>query len=266
MSIQNYTDSTIQQQFEIRKVGLAQPFLWLARGWQDLWQRPWVSIAYGLMVTMMGVVILLFSSTHIYLIAAAISGFLLTGPFMSIGLCELSRQYEHGQSVGFDDSLSILASKITPIKHFSTTLLATSILWFILSSLVLFAVFGDAAPSINASVWSSFLEMVSPQQVLLYLVVGGVLACIVFTLSVISIPAIIDSEVTAIDAMLLSGKVVAQNFFALIVWASLIFVLTAIGFISYLLGMIIIFPLLGHATWHAYRDLVKIKIESTDDP
>ncbi|MBL1321340.1 MAG: DUF2189 domain-containing protein [Methylophaga sp.] len=264
MSIQNYTNSTIQHQFEIHKVGLAQPFLWLARGWQDLWQRPWVSIAYGLMVTMMGVVILLFASTHIYLIAAAISGFLLAGPFMSTGLCELSRQHEHGQSVGFDDSLNVLASKITPIKHFSATLLIISILWFILSSLALFAVFGDASPSINASVWSSFLEIVSLQQVLLYLVVGGILACIVFALSVVSIPAIIDSDVTALDAMLLSVQVVAQNFFAMIIWASLIFVLTAIGFISYLLGMIVIFPLLGHATWHAYRDLVEIKVEPTD--
>ncbi len=259
MNIHNNTESTIQQQFEIQKAGLVQPFLWLGRGWQDLLQRPWVSIGYGLIVTVMGAVILLFASNHIYMIAAAISGFLLAGPFMSIGLCELSRQHEQGHSVGFDDSLAILASKSRPLKNFSSTLLMISILWFILSALVLFILFGDIAPSISASVWSDFQDMVTPQQVFLYLIVGGILACIVFALSVVSIPVIIDSKATALDAMLLSMRVIIRNFPAMIVWAGLIVVLTALSFSSYLLGMIIIYPLLGHATWHAYRDLVETK-------
>jgi len=259
MKMLSNVNTIIQDRFEIRKAELVRPFFWLGRGWQDLWKNPSASIAHGVMVAMMGAVILLFASSHIYMIATVISGFLLAGPFMSIGLCELSRQQENEQSLSFDDSLSVLASNRVPLGNFSTTLLVISVLWFTLSGLVLFAFFGDIAPSIKDSLWDDFMYMVSPEQVLLYIVVGSILACIVFALSVVSIPAIIDSHVQALDAMLLSIHVVVCNFPVMIIWAALIVILTAIGFLSYLLGMVIIYPLLGHATWHAYRDLVEIK-------
>ena len=252
-------NAEVQDYFIIRKAELIKPFLWLIRGWQDILQHPSISIAYGAMVSAMGVVILLFASNHVYLIATAISGFLLVGPFMSIGLLELSRQQEHGKTLSFEGSLAALVSKKIPLKHFATTLLAISVFWFILSGLVLFIMYENITPSIQDSLWSGFLEMVTPQQVALYIVVGGILAGIVFVLSAVSIPAIIDNQITALDAMLLSIKVVLTNLPIMIIWASLIVVLTMIAFSSYLLGMIIIYPLLGHATWHAYRDLVEAK-------
>lgn len=257
MDTQSKVNDTIQQRLKIRKVRIVDPFLWISKGWQDLWQHPSASIAYGVMVSVMGALILLFASNHIYLIAAAISGFLLTGPFLSIGLCELSRRKEHGQSLSFDDSLTIFDANRAPLRNFSTTLLVISALWFILSGLVLFVLFGDVVPSFKDSLWGNVLDSVSLQQVSLYLIVGGILACIVFVLSVVSIPAIIDRHLTAQEAMLLSMHVVVRNLPVMIIWAGLIVVLTAIGFISFLLGMIIIYPLLGHATWYAYRDLIE---------
>jgi uncharacterized membrane protein len=265
MDSQNNISNATHNQFEIRKAGLVKPFLWLYKGWQDLLQRPSTSLAYGMTVSLMGAVILLFASNHIYIIAAAISGFMLAGPFVSIGLCEISRQQEHGQSLGFTDSLAALSANSIPLRNFSSTLLIISILWFILSGLVLIIFFGDIAPSIEDSLWGSFLDMVTVQQIFLYILVGGILASIVFVLSVVSIPAIIDGRATAMSAMSLSMQVVAANFLVMIVWAGLIFLLTAIGFLSCLLGMIVIFPLLGHATWHAYRDLVEVKSEGHSD-
>lgn len=259
MSALNNANITVPDQFIIRRAGLMTPFFWLIRGWQDILKHPGMSMFYGVMISAMGVVILLFSSNHIYLIAAAISGFLLVGPFLSIGLLELSRQQEHGKALSFDDSLAVLVSKKTPLKHFATTLLAISLFWFIVSGLVLFVMYGNITPSIQDSLWGGFLEMVTPQQIALYLMVGGILAGIVFVLSAVSIPAIIDSQITALDAMLLSIRVVLTNLPIMIIWASLIVVLTVVAFGSYLLGMIIIYPLLGHATWHAYRDLVEIR-------
>jgi len=259
MSMLSSVNSTIQNRLTIRKAGFASPFSWLSRGWRDLWQHPRVSLAYGGIISAMGVVILLFASTHIYLIATAISGFLLAGPFLAIGLCELSRRQEQGQSLSFDDSLSVFNSNKAALAYFSAALLIISILWFILSSLVVLALFGDVAPSIKDTLWGDFLNMVSHQQLLLYLLIGGILACVVFALSVVSIPVIIDSHATAQEAILLSIQVVIINLPIMIIWASLIVALTAIGFMSYLLGMIIIYPLLGHATWHAYRDLIEVK-------
>jgi len=259
MSTLSNASITVQDHFIVRKAGLMKPFFWLIRGWQDLLQYPGISISYGAMISAMGVVIMVFASNHVYLIAAAISGFLLVGPFLSIGLLELSRQQDHGKALSFEDSLAVLVSKKIPLKHFAITLLAISFFWFIVSGLVLFVMYGNITPSIQDSLWGGFLEMVTPQQVALYLVVGGILAGIVFVLSAVSIPAIIDSQVTALDAMLLSIKVVLTNLPIMIVWAGLILILTIIAFSSYLLGMIIIYPLLGHATWHAYRDLVEVK-------
>jgi uncharacterized membrane protein len=98
--------------------------------------------------------------------------------------------------------------------------------------------------------------MLSPAQLLGYVVCGGVLAVIVFSVSVVSIPLIIDRHVRASEAMRTSVRVTLANLPAMVVWAGLIVALTALGFLTLLVGMVVIAPLLGYATWHAYRDLI----------
>ncbi|MDT8310218.1 MAG: DUF2189 domain-containing protein [Methylophaga sp.] len=257
MSIKSHGSSENHTRFQVRSVTLSRPFYWIRKGCQDLWYYPGSSIAYGVIVTALGLIVLLSASSHIYLIAAAVSGFLLVGPIMASGLCELSRLQERGEPVSFDNSLDVLGRNKTSLIRFAAILLGFSVFWFILSGLVLFAVIGNIAPSINETLWGGFLDLVTPLQLVLYIIVGGTLACIVFVLSVVSVPAIIDSPVTAMDSMLLSIRVVAANLPAMIIWAGLIVVLTAVGFVTCLLGMIVVYPLLGHATWYAYRDLVK---------
>jgi uncharacterized membrane protein len=90
-----------------------------------------------------------------------------------------------------------------------------------------------------------------------YLLVGAVLAAAVFALSAVSVPMIMDRPVGAATAMMTSLRAVALNLPAMLLWAVLIAVLTAIGFATYLLGLVIVLPLLGHASWHAYKDLVR---------
>lgn len=256
MSVGSETGCNPYTQFSIRSVTISQPLSWLRSGWQDLAQHPGVSIAHGLLVTGLTLVILLFASNHVYLMAAAISGFLLVGPIMATGLCELSRRRERGESTSFDDSLDALGRNRTPLVRFALILLSFSVIWFLLSGLVLLAVIGNVAPDIDESLWGGFLDIVTPLQMMLYVVVGGMLALIVFVLSVVAIPAIIDSAVPALDSMLISVRAVVANPLAMLVWAGLIVVLTAAGFLTLLVGMVVIYPLLGHATWYAYRDLV----------
>ena len=90
-----------------------------------------------------------------------------------------------------------------------------------------------------------------------YAAVGAVLAIVVFVLSAISIPMLLDRDVDIYTAMATSLVAVGRNISAMAVWAILIVVLSAIGFVTLLLGMIVIFPVIGHATWHAYRDIVQ---------
>ncbi|WP_438971225.1 DUF2189 domain-containing protein [Methylophaga sp.] len=256
MSVQNVTHYKIPSQFSIQRVAFLRPFRWLFQGWQDFLAHPGASIAHGLIVTSIFAVALLLTSHHIYVLAAVISGFMLVGPIMAAGLCEISRRKETGETISFDTSLNGLGRNQHALVRFSSILLGFSVLWFALSALVLMATIGNVAPALDQAFWGNFFDHMTPTQLVLYLVVGGLLASMVFVLSVVSVPAIIDSSINALDALFISMKVVATNIPTMLVWAGLIALLAGLGIATFLIGMIVIYPLLGHASWHAYRDLV----------
>ena len=238
-----------------RRVSFLRPFNWLVSGARDLSKYPKVSLSHGLIVTGVFWIALLVTSMHIYALAAVLSGFMLIGPIMAAGLCEVSRRREKNEPISFDESLSGLSRNQSALLRFSGFLLGFSVLWFIISALVLMATVGDVAPPLDRTLWGDFFAFASPLQTVLYFVVGGLLATLVFMMSVVSVPAIIDSDIKALDAAFISIRVVLSNIVTMILWAALLALLTGIG-ISFLIAMVVIFPLLGHATWHAYRDLV----------
>jgi len=204
----------------------------------------------------MGAVLLMLGSSHAYLVAAAISGYLLVGPIMTTGLCELSRRRAAGEPTGFDESFQGMMRNPEGLLYFGVVLAIVAAAWFVVSGIVLQSVWHASAPNLGVALWGSLSDDASRPQILAYLGSGAVLAAIVFTLSVVSVPLIIDRHASAIDAMWISAKVTFLNLPAMIVWAGLIVGLTILGFVPFLFGMIIVAPLLGHATWHAYRDLI----------
>ncbi len=257
MSVQSHLNYKIPSQFSIQDVSLLRPFHWLSKGWRDLIHNPAASLAHGLIVTAIFLIALLITSRHVYVLAAVISGFMLIGPIMAAGLCEVSRQRQKESPVSFDSSLNGLSRNQTALIRFASMLLGFSVLWFFLSALVLLATVGNVAPALSETLWGDFFAVVAPMQLALYLIVGGLLACLVYVMSVVSVPAIIDNQITAMNAMIISIQVVVSNSLTMLVWASLIVLLMGISLATFLIGMIVIYPLLGHASWHAYRDLVK---------
>lgn len=236
-------------------ISLGQPFIWLRKGWEDMKHHQSISLFYGLVVAGMGLVIISIGR-HPYFLAASISGFLLVGPLLTTGLCELSRRRQQGEALTFDGSLSALTRNRQSLESFAMILLALSVLWFLLSTLMLQQIYGSAAPAYGDTLWGDLLDKVTPAQMMSYAIVGGAMCAIVFALSVVSIPMIIDRHSTAGEAINISVKVTLSHLPTMVVWAGLIVLLVGIGFAPALLGLIIVFPLLGHATWHAYRDLV----------
>jgi len=240
---------------EVRHVPVTQSFEWLNRGWDDVKKIGLPGLAHGLLIAVLGAVLLMLGSTHFYLVAAAVTGYLLVGPVMTAGLCELARRRSAHEAIGFDESLQGLARNPEGMLQFSGILALIALLWFALSALLLQSVFSASVPSLAVALWGGAMDM-TPAQTLGYLACGGVLAAAVFAMSVVAVPLIIDRHASASDAIRISVRATLANLPAMLVWAGLIVGLTAIGFATLLLGMVILAPLLGYATWHAYRDLI----------
>jgi uncharacterized membrane protein len=242
---------------EVRRVPLLRPLTWLHCGWLDM-RRHWgASLGYGALIVALGWTLLVFCGTHPYFVAAAISGFLLVGPLMSAGLCEMSRRYSRGQSANFDDSLDGFARNSTALFEFGVILAICAVVWFAISAILLGTVFHIAAPDISETLYRGFIDSANRSQVLAYVAVGGLLAAGVFAVSVVAIPLIIDRHASAGQAMRASVHAVFGNIGPMILWSGLILVLTIIGYAPLLGGLLLIAPLLGHATWYAYKDMIR---------
>jgi uncharacterized membrane protein len=242
-------------QVDIRRVSVSQPIEWLNRGWDDLTAIGMPGLAHGALIAVLGGVLLMLGSTHLYLTAAAVTGYLLVGPVMTTALCELARRHEARETLGFDESLQALARNPEGLTYFGAVLALIALVWFALSAVLLQSVFSTTTPSLAVALWGGS-GVVSQRQVLAYVGCGAVLAGIVFAVSVVAVPLIIDRHASASEAIRASIRATLMNLPAMVVWAGLIVGLTAIGFVTLLLGMVVIAPLLGYATWHAYRDLI----------
>jgi uncharacterized membrane protein len=254
-----HVDAALPQtvRLELKKVSPLEPFVWLARGIDDLVQCWPVNAAHGLLMVLLGWVLLALLGRHPYFVAAAVTGFLLVAPIMTTPLCELSRRREEAESLDFDSSLAPLARVGVPLLKFGIVLALFAVTWFVMSEAMLRELFDVSLPVVADTYYRGFLDTANRPQVIAYVATGAVLAAIVFALSVVTVPLIIDRHLRASQSIQTSLAVVARNPAAMVVWSALIAAIVIVGFASLLFGMIALIPMLGHASWHAYRDLVE---------
>ena len=136
-------------------------------------------------------------------------------------------------------------------------LAAIVVVWFVASEVMFRTILHTSGPSLDVALWGGVTNAANRPEILGYIGSGAVLAAVVFALSVVTVPMMIDRNASASEAMWASVRVTMRNLPAMLVWSVLIVALTAIGFLTMLIGMIVLVPLLGHATWHAYRDLIE---------
>lgn len=241
----------------VRRVEASRPLAWLSRGWRDLRQASWASLAHGAFVTALGLGLLVLASQAPYIVPAYLGGFLLVAPFAAIGLYALSRQLEQGRAADLRSAWQSWRHNAGSVALFGFLLVVALIFWE-RAAAVLFALLytGHATGT-----WQLLTELATdpthlPVAVAFFLG-GGLLAALVFTLGVVSVPMMLDRPVDVVTAMLTSLRCCLANPGAMLVWAMLIALLTAFGFATGLLGLVVVFPLLGHASWHAWRDLVE---------
>jgi len=241
----------------VARVGTLRPLHWLARGWKDFMANPGPSVAHGLILVALGWLILLMCSTQIDLFAAAVSGFLLVGPVFGAGFYELSRLRASGQRATFDASLDGALRNGRPLARLGLLLAILAVAWVLISRLLFVQALGGALPSVRDTFYQTIVDWHYYDFFVTYLSTGVVLAVVAFIVSAVSAPMIFDRAADTRTAILTSIKAVGTNPSAMIVWAALIAGFTAIGFGTFLLGLVIVLPVLGHATWHAYRDLIR---------
>ena len=240
----------------VAHVAPLRPITWLKLGWEDLRHNPVPSIAHGLLLVAVGWLMLLLLSTQVDLLAAAISAYLLVGPVFGAVFYELSRRRAAGQAATFDASLDGALKNGRRLARLGLVLAILAILWVLLSGLLFERTFGGIQPSVHDNFYRTIVDWSYPKFFVTYLATGAIFALLAFMLSVVSAPMIFDRAEDTNTAILTSLKAVGTNPAAMAVWAALIAALTAIGFASLLLGLALVLPLLGHATWHAYRDLI----------
>ena len=228
------------------------PLRWLLAAWRDLWATPGIAVFYGscfwLMALMLGWV---FRTRPEYVMSLA-SGCLLVGPFLAMGLYDTSRRREAGLAPGLTHSLTCWDRHLGSMGMLVLVLIVLELLWG-RASLVVFAVFFNTGMPSTTGVFQAIFNPQNWSFVAVYTVVGGAFATLVFATSVVSIPMILDRDTDALTAAITSIRVVTENPGVMLWWGFLITALVVVSLFAWGAGLLLVGPLLGHASWHAYR-------------
>jgi len=241
----------------VNVVSVEAPWLWLAAGWRDLCTAWPMSLGLGVLFTLggVGITVGLVLVGLDYLITSAIAGFLMIAPAFAMVFYAISRALEHGQSPRLIDILTAWRANPFHMLGLGVALMFLMMIWLRFAALI-FAIF---FPYVSMS-WGSMLnQTLSPDGVVFLAVgsaVGAVFAALTFMITVVSMPMMLDRRVDAVEAVLTSIVAVVRNPKAMALWAALIVVFTQSGLVTALIGLAITLPLIGHASWHAYRAMV----------
>jgi uncharacterized membrane protein len=239
----------------IRVVRASEPLRWLAAGARDFRANPGASAFYGACFAVMGWLVV-FTFRHAFeYVSALVTGFFLVGPLLAIGLYDLSRRRERGETARLDPTLTAWRGNASALGIFGLVLAVILLVWA-RASLIVFALFYTGGMPTAKGFFTSLASLDNVEFLLAYLCVGGLFAVLTFAASVVSVPMILDGRTDGIVAVLTSFKAFGNNVPAMAVWGALIVLLVGLGFALAFVGLIVAVPVIGHATWHAYRGLV----------
>lgn len=233
-----------------RQLELTAPFHWLALGWQDL-RRAWpLSLAYGGMLVLFGYLItwLAWDGGHVLLLFTLGSAFILAGPVLAFGLYSISNQLAQGLQPRFGYCIRVQRKHLRNELLFALVILVVLLVWARAASMV--HVFFPMDEDMGVVGWLEFLAVGSA--------VGAFFAALVFTISAFSLPLMLDRGTDAVTGALTSIAAVMSNKGPLLLWGVLIVALVSVGFATAYLGLALVLPWIGHATWHAYKDTIQV--------
>lgn len=248
---------------EIRRVDMTRPWFWLAGGWRDFVAAPGLSLGYGLLATLaFALVSLLLGSAGFWHWAIALMpGFLFLGPVLAVGLYEVARRGEGELTSTLQESMHGWRRNRRTTYSLGIIMVLLMLIWFVISMQLtaLFVANADVMARVFGSTpdLATFLTSLTWPMLAAVCLSGVAALAIAFVLTTVSVPLAVDHEdIDVITAMMVSVQAVMRNWQVMLLWAGLILLFAGIGILPLYLGLIVTFPLLGYATWHAYRDIV----------
>jgi uncharacterized membrane protein len=245
----------------VRTVDVEAPWRWLRLGWQDLVQARGVSLSFGVLIALASV-LLINLLWHIDLLPYALplaAGFMFVAPALGICFYDISRRLERGEPVQFGTVVLAWKPHVGQIATMGLVMMLFQLAWIRFATLLFALFFGPQAAN-----WDRFIQaLLFSTEGLPFLIIGtlsgAMLAVLAFAMSVTAFPMLLDRDIGTAAAIATSMRAALVNWRVMTGWAALIVMFTAAGIVTGCLGLIVTMPLIGHASWHAYRDLVPEK-------
>jgi uncharacterized membrane protein len=243
----------------VRTIPIDRPWFWLAEGWRDLTDHAGVSLAYGavLVVISFALTLGLILADLAFLILPLAAGFFFVAPVLAVGLYECSRRRQQGLPVTLGTALTAWRANPSQIAYMGLILMLFNLAWVRIATLLYALFFGHASPTLDTLANTLLFSPMSLPFLAIGTLTGAVLAAIVFAIGAVALPMLLDRNVDVITAISTSFAAVQHNWRPMALWAALIVIFTTIGMALFYVGLAVALPLVGHASWYAYRDLVE---------
>ncbi|MEQ5802890.1 DUF2189 domain-containing protein [Halomonas sp. H10-9-1] len=245
----------------IRLVGMERPRAWLAAGIEDFRQAAAVSLAYGMFWVGLSIAV---TVGAIYLglwhwLLPLVAGFMFIGPLVAVGSYGISRALEANRAPHLGDALGAWRPHAGQLAMMGVMLMLVLLAWFNIAILLFAIFFGLKVPSPDALYAALLTTPEGLGMIAVGTVLGGFLAFGAFAISVVAIPTLMDRDLTFMEGIEASVRAVSRNFRPMLLWAAILTGCVLVGVLTFYIGLALILPVLGFASWHAYEDLVVIK-------
>lgn len=254
------TECSSQIEIGVNKISIADVWLSLHLGWKDFQQQPSHYFFAMILYPFMAFVLYFWASGEntLQLLFPMLTGFALLGPFVALFLYEVSRRLENGLDTSWAEVFTVIKSPAIPaILTVGFMLLGLFCAWLITANILYILLYGSEYP---VSIFGFFWEVISTQRGWILIVLGNGIgfcfALVALSTTVVAFPLILDHEVSALCGIKASMQAVKVNPVPLILWGGLIGFGLLLGTVIVLVGLILVLPIFGHATWHIYRKVL----------
>lgn len=239
---------------DVLHIGLKDLRAALGAGWRDFRAAPAFGLFFSAVYVIAGIAMVALGAGTVAWTFALCLGFPLIAPFAAVGLYEVSRRLETGAALEWRAILGVVwAEKDRQIPWLGAIILIYFLFWSFLAHMIFALFMGLSAMTNVSSSYEIFLTANGLSMIGVEMVIGAAFAFLLFSMTVVSLPLLLDREIDFVTAMLVSLRTVGSNFVVMGLWAAMIAVVCLIAMVPAFLGLFIALPVLGHATWHLYR-------------